>query len=262
VATGFPFGLTRRTALLVPEQEVMVLPALGKLYPGRLRRYLRQALHGTGRTRQRGRPHPSAQADLYGLRNFRYGDSPRWIHWRTTARKGELMVREFEEVPSENLVVVLDLADGRSTEALPGQGGPSGEETGSPLEHAVSLVATVCWEWCRQAGNWLALGVGGPNPVVLMGATSRALGLAMLGHLAGLDTGGSNETSHLRDRLCQAALPAAPVLVVSAGPTDLPDLLADDLRRPVASVDVLAGSDVDFFERDSRHATRPCVTAE
>ena len=32
-------------------------------------------------------------------------------------------------------------------------------------------------------------------------------------------------------------LPAAPVLVVSAGPTDLADVVAEQLRRPVAASD-------------------------
>ena len=34
--------------------------------------------------------------DLYGVREFRSGDALRRIHWRTSARRGQLVVREFE----------------------------------------------------------------------------------------------------------------------------------------------------------------------
>ena len=39
---------------------------------------------------------------------FRPGDSRRHIHWRTTARRGTLMVREFEDWPSDNLILLVD----------------------------------------------------------------------------------------------------------------------------------------------------------
>src|SRR5262249_49364986 len=60
------------------------------------------------RRRRRPRRHPTAQAEFHGLRAFRSGDSPRWIHWRTSARCGELMVREFEDVPPDHLVLVVE----------------------------------------------------------------------------------------------------------------------------------------------------------
>ena len=49
-----------------------------------------------------------APADFYGIRSYRPGDSPRWIHWRTTARVGQPMVREFEEPPQQHLTVILE----------------------------------------------------------------------------------------------------------------------------------------------------------
>lgn len=43
-------------------------------------------------------------------RNYRYGDSPRRIHWNLTARRRELMVRQYESIESRRLLVVLDLS--------------------------------------------------------------------------------------------------------------------------------------------------------
>jgi hypothetical protein len=166
------------------------------------------------------------------------------------------MVRQFEERPSDNLIIVLDPGSVPHDLAKRGLGDRSRhqEETDSSLEAAVSLVATVCWEWCRQAGDWLVLGIGGAKPAVLAGTTNRELALAMLPYLAVFEPGQARNAAELPDRLRVAALPAAPVLVVSAGLTDLPDRLADALRRPVAWVNVAAGQDVDFFERGIGHA--------
>jgi uncharacterized protein (DUF58 family) len=231
-----------------------------------------------GRAKQRARRHPAAQADLHGLRAFRSGDSPRWVHWPTTARRGELMVREFEEMPTDSLVLVLDptqpeqwLVGGRQSE-VGGQmsaakngprarkGRPSDANDGRPvtadlrLEDAVSLAATIVWEWCRQAGDQLVLAVAGPAPVVLAGTTSAALARQMLECLAGVAGCPPSGAAALRQRLAGVRLPAAPVLVVSARPTDLGDQLIEDLRRPVACIDVSSPTVNDFFERAGSHA--------
>src|SRR5207245_10092424 len=73
-----------------------------------LRRMLTHSSPSVGLARANPRRHPAAQSDFHGLRAFRSGDSPHWIHWRTSARLGELMVREFEETPDDNLVIILD----------------------------------------------------------------------------------------------------------------------------------------------------------
>src|SRR5262249_45358720 len=99
VVSGHPFGLTERVLTLGAGGDLLVLPALGQVHRGRLRRYLMPAGHVGARARARAIRSPAAHDEFHGLRAFRSGDSPRWIHWRTTARRGELMVREFEETP-------------------------------------------------------------------------------------------------------------------------------------------------------------------
>ena len=49
-----------------------------------------------------------AGADFYGVREYRAGDPLRHVHWRTTARRGELVVREFEREMGAPLVVLVD----------------------------------------------------------------------------------------------------------------------------------------------------------
>jgi uncharacterized protein (DUF58 family) len=43
------------------------------------------------------------------VREYAAGDSRRWIHWRTTARRGELYVRLFESTPSGDWWILLDM---------------------------------------------------------------------------------------------------------------------------------------------------------
>ena len=50
----------------------------------------------------------SQQEEYHGLRDYRPGDSPRWIHWRTSARRGELMVKEFEQQNEQELAILID----------------------------------------------------------------------------------------------------------------------------------------------------------
>ncbi len=50
-----------------------------------------------------------ARGEYRGLRPYRPGDDPRDVHWRTTARVGHPVVREYERDRSRALWVCLDL---------------------------------------------------------------------------------------------------------------------------------------------------------
>jgi uncharacterized protein (DUF58 family) len=249
VSTTLPLGLTARSLVLAPSQSITVLPRLGRLHRGRLRRRLTQAGPALGRARLQARRHPTAQADLHGVRAFRSGDSPRWIHWRTTARKGELMVREFEEMPTDNLILILDPTAQVGRDGTDIRPRAAWLKTSPVLEEAVSLAATVCWEWCRQTGDHLVLAVAGPAPVVLFGITGRPLALRLLECLAVVEEQAAADGPALLDRLAAVQLPPAAVLLVSAGPSRLGAVLADGLRRPVVEVDVAEPHSQDFYER-------------
>src|SRR5262249_19367903 len=103
-----PFGLARRTTTVGPPEECLGFPPLGKLNMTRFRHWLTHMMRSDERLHRVARPSMTQQDDLHGLRPFRPGDNPRWIHWRTTARRNMKMVREFEEMSGMNLIVVVD----------------------------------------------------------------------------------------------------------------------------------------------------------
>jgi uncharacterized protein (DUF58 family) len=241
-SSGYPFGLVERRTTLTASEEVIVLPRLGWLHRGRFLRHLRslavQPRHAPVRLPPRS--HPAAQAEFHGLRSYRGGDSLRLIHWRTSARRGELMVREFEDEPSDNLLLMVD-------PALPAESDYCGVPLREQFEEAVSLAATICWEWCRRRGDHLTLATAGPNPVVLAGLTGPIHARRVLECLAVVEcTPGPSDPAaiaHLREH----ALPPAVVVLLALGYSSLADPLARALGRPVNGLDATRTDRFDFY---------------
>jgi uncharacterized protein (DUF58 family) len=237
VSSGYPFGLFFRRVRVADPVELVVLPRLGWVHRGRLRHYLRRASPENEAVRRR-RPqrHPSAQAEFHGLRPWRPGDSPRFIHWRTTARCGELMVREYEDEPSDNLLLVLDTA-------LP----PGMNPTAPAFEAAVSLAATVCWEWCRRKGDRLIVACADGGEV-LDGVAGPSLGRQVLERLALVEGGQTTDPRALARRLSAFANTAASAAVVAAGASALAGPLGAALNRPVLCLDPADPEVRDFYQ--------------
>jgi uncharacterized protein (DUF58 family) len=227
----YPFGLVERSAVLAPAEELVVLPALGRLHGDRFRRWLEQATHTDGRNRRLQRVGPTHTADISGLRPFRTGDSPRWIHWRTSARRNELIVREFADANVRHLLVVLD--------PWAGPGGPAA------LESAVSLAATLGWDWARQPGDRLDLVVAGAAPARFDHITDRDRALPALAALAILEAAPALDLPLVRR--CLGGTEEPFVLLLSRRPdSPLPDLLARRYRRPVVTLD--GATATEFYE--------------
>jgi uncharacterized protein (DUF58 family) len=89
-----------------------------------------------GRAGAGGRRRPLALAggtEPHGVREYREGESLRAVHWASSARKGRLMVREMEEPPRDDAVILVDLDAG-------GVAGPPGA---SSLDEAVRVAASL-----------------------------------------------------------------------------------------------------------------------
>jgi uncharacterized protein (DUF58 family) len=235
LTSGYPLALVHVVKRMISPDELVIFPKLGQLQTASLRRFLARHSPTLGQARAFPRRHPGAQTEFHGLRPFHAGDSPRWIHWRTSARRGELMVREFEDMPNDHLILIVD-------PGLPGE---------PALERLLGLAATICWEWCRHKGDRLALCVAGPHPTVLVGNTSHDWAFALLGHLALVEPGRPVDALDLGATLRAGNLPPGPILLLSAGKRDLTAALHQALHRSVARIDVSQGEDKPLFDWDA-----------
>jgi uncharacterized protein (DUF58 family) len=197
------------------------------------RRHLWSAASDQNRRWRQPRRHAAAQEQFHGLRPFRPGDNPRAVHWRTSARRNELMVREFENLPSENLLLVFD----------PMMGAADRQED---FEAAVSLAATIIAEWRSDWGGRLIAVVAGDDPVLLDGPAGSAHVQRVLERLAVVEPLSSNGTSaDLLGRL--TAAPTAAIVVVGVGRGDLADVMRQELRRPITHLDAARLTEFDFY---------------
>jgi uncharacterized protein (DUF58 family) len=104
LASLFPFGFFRKGLRQATNIEFLVFPQIFDSGPALLER----AAHtGTRASRLPGRGH-----ELLSLREFRSGDDPRHIHWKQTARTGELIVVRHQAETGRRLTIVLDNAVG------------------------------------------------------------------------------------------------------------------------------------------------------
>lgn len=104
LASSFPLGLSEARVLCEHAQQTLTV------YPD-VFSVLHLPLRGAPSQIHRGGyqlPEGSGAAEFSGLREYRRGDNPRHIHWPTTARLSELMVREFEPLASACLFLLLD----------------------------------------------------------------------------------------------------------------------------------------------------------
>ncbi len=125
-----PFGLARRSSAIAPVTELTVYPRIDKVRP---------LPDSPGRDRHHTTPRAAAVGltgeDFYALRAYAQGDDLRRVHWPSTARRDELMIRQNEVPWQGRAMVVLDIRARIHTDAS--------------LEAAVSAAASVitaCWQ--------------------------------------------------------------------------------------------------------------------
>ncbi|KPC67593.1 membrane protein [Streptomyces sp. NRRL WC-3753] len=97
-----PFGLCELTRSFSAHDTLTVIPRVEALPPVRLSGEAK----GYGEGRQRSLA--LAGDDDVIPRGYRYGDDLRRVHWRSTARYGELMVRREEQPQRARCTVLLD----------------------------------------------------------------------------------------------------------------------------------------------------------
>ena len=134
LASSFPLGLAEaRQQRNDGVHRLTVYPAVFPI--------VNLALRGAPSQIHRGGyllPEGSGAAEFCGLREYRLGDNPRHIHWPTSARMNELMVKQFEPLASACVHLALDLAHGSNV----------GTGRQATLEYALRIAASIARFTC------------------------------------------------------------------------------------------------------------------
>lgn len=209
LSTRFPFGLFSRTTTVGKPETLIVLPRLGVLTEKWTSRRM-EAFSGADRRRNR----PGPEGNFYGVRQWRMGDGKRIIHWRSSARIGELAVRQFERPRSRDLAVILHLC----------RSAPDDGQDLETVELAVSFAATVLSDVCRKGGSNVSLTLADPEPDFVDGPASPATLQNMMERLALVGVRSEDTLSALLVHALQRIDSDTEVVLISTEPLDLGDL--------------------------------------
>jgi uncharacterized protein (DUF58 family) len=235
-----PFGLERVEQPLSGDGTLLVYPRLVDLEG-----VFSQGIEAhQGRRLAMWRP---AGFDLHSVREYQEGESLRKVHWPTTARRGELMVKDFDDAARDEVAVVLDAA------AAP----VVGTAPHSSFEAQVRAAGSILQAHVR-AGRRSVLVVNGAQRAAQDVHTHGAEWRQALQLLAAVEPDGPEPVANV---LADEASPAARALELVVVTSELTTALADRLaqraraRRRVSLVFVDAGS----FARPPRTALEPLL---
>jgi uncharacterized protein (DUF58 family) len=222
--TTDPFGLFEVRIEYGVSDEVIIHPPVDLGLP-----LLLPAGQSAGRTRARDRA-LQATINAATVRDYRRGDPQRWIHWRSTARRHRLQVREFDLDAAGDIWLVLDLQQ----EVQLGQG-PEGTE-----EHAVLLAASLAARALEQ-NRPVGLGAYNATPHVVPPGRGTAQRWRLLRALALVRADGDTSLERALRELSGQISRGAAVLVVTprADGQWLPPLVQLDRRGIQAHVALL-----------------------
>jgi uncharacterized protein (DUF58 family) len=140
---GDQLGLLRRRVRWADPVELFVHPVTTLLAPSQsgLVRDLEGAVTSTL---------TNSDLEFHALRPYEPGDDQRYVHWRASARNGQLMVRQFQETRRSELVLAQLVDAAGYANAGRGRGTDVDDPSNPEFELAVSVMASVGAQVLRE----------------------------------------------------------------------------------------------------------------
>jgi uncharacterized protein (DUF58 family) len=195
VAMSDPFGLAGTRNPAAPPVDVTVLPRVDDIPP--LARSVGPDPDGTAETGSLGR----SGEDFAALRPYVVGDDLRRVHWPSSARTGDLLVRQHDVPWQGRVCVVLDLRR-QNTDV-------------DALEHAVSAAASILRAHLRRGDHVRLVTTTGVDSGYGVGSSHLD---GLLEYLAVAERSGSGSLRMALELVERGASGA--VVLVSAHPSD------------------------------------------
>lgn len=130
VSTGFPFGFFYKKKYLPEKMETIVFPAI---QPVHLPPPSHPSVEGQGIVRHQGE-------EIFALREYREGDPLNAVHWKSSAKTGNLRVKELLTGGEQSFTIFLNLQDSQTNRQV----------TESILEERVSEAASLAYNLIRR----------------------------------------------------------------------------------------------------------------
>ncbi|MDE0572062.1 DUF58 domain-containing protein [Demequina sp. B12] len=168
----------------------------------------------------------SEDINFHAVREYARGDAQRHIHWKSTAKTGTLMVRQFEETRRSTISILLDLAD----ESYANE---------AEFEMAVSAAGSLAVRAIRD-GRDVEVVVSGEVPEFARASVRSLERLAvtsprrLLDDLSGVDRSPSVVSIPILSRmLVEVSADTSLAFIVTGSHASLPELSASALAFPV-----------------------------
>ena len=166
--TGDPFGLCSVEIIQPDSTALLILPPVLNLPKIEI---AAGGFTGEGRLQQRKTLNETVSVET--IREYAPGDPLRAVHWLTSARRNALFVRQFDQMPSADWWIFLDLQE--SVQA--------GSGSRSTLEHGIILAASLADRGIHQ-NRKVGLVMYGETPTWLPPRSSREQLMNMMRALA------------------------------------------------------------------------------
>lgn len=201
IESAFPMGFFHSVALRRAPTRLIVYPRLGELDTAFFKE-LEVSLEFLRRAR------PSrAEEDFRGLREYRQGDNPKWIHWHSSARLDTTLVKEFEEPQAKRVLLLIDT----NLQRL-------GVQRFAAFEQALSCAGTVVRDLARRGCEVECAGLQPPGLLLRTTVSRERRNLnVLLEMLASFRRDDRHTLGNLRERLWRRSLHRAYVLVLGLG---------------------------------------------
>jgi uncharacterized protein (DUF58 family) len=209
LSTRFPFGLLQRTTTVGHRETVIVFPRIGRLTEAWLARH-HEAFDGAEQRQQR---FARVEGQFYGVRYWRQGDSRRSIDWRSTARQGQLVVRQYEQPRNRDIAVLVDLWQPSSPD----------ERDRDNVELAVSFAATAIADLCRKGNAVISLATTSQPEILVSGPASPALMRDCMTHLAVAEADDEDRLPAMLESVLDRLDSGTEIILVASRPVDLED---------------------------------------
>lgn len=169
ISTTFPFGLIVSRVLIPQSESIFVGPQIGQLDAAWERRVQSTATGSEAIKRRRA----IEEDEFYALRRWRSGDSKKNIHWRTTAKYGEPIVKQHDQPNNRDFGLVLDLYS--KTPDLP---------VDADCEKALSFAATAVLKMGSAVQGQVAVGICGIDSEICHSRSRKSVAHEVMKRLA------------------------------------------------------------------------------